>query len=102
METELARQIMGEVGSICGFQALVAAAYVCSHVGAVCYGNAAPSPAAQWIAANYQRLPDPSAGARSMFSTADLALPAVRALTRNKSPSLVLPCAGGYRLWFYR
>lgn len=99
VDVSLAARVMGEAG-ICGLPALLAAAWVCSR--AVCYGNAAPSPAASWVAANFRWLPDPSAGAVHMFSTADLARPAVRALTRNKSPSLVLPCAGGLRLWFYR
>lgn len=99
MDAELASRIMGEAG-ICSPLVLLAAAWVCSR--SACFASATPSPMVLWIASNYQWLLDPSVGATMMFSTADLQKPLVRALTRNKSPTLVAECNWGYKLWFYR
>ena len=99
MDVSFAARIMGEAG-ICGPLAMLAAAWVCSR--SACFANAAPSPVAAWVAGNYRWLLDPSAGAVRMFRTADLKPPRVRGLVRDRSPTLVLPCVGGSRLWFYR
>jgi hypothetical protein len=87
---KLAYVIMGEAG-VCGVAGMLAAAYVCNR-NDQCYGWRTPNQTALWIASAYLSMPDPTTGAYHLFSKSDTFLPAVRRLTKNRSPVAKFMC----------
>jgi hypothetical protein len=91
--------LMGEAG-ICSIWAMIAVAYVYQrnqHMN----GWQPPSAEAKFAAGAWRFLPDPSQGARFVFSQADLGCQAVQAIVKGLGPpKVIFKCAVG-RLVFY-
>lgn len=102
-ETELARVIAGETGNgLCGITAMILIAHMLMDGrNTVWYGDADPSPLAEFVAMFWWLMPDPAPDAHYLFSRQDLALPAVRRIIGNKDPTLVVECDGGLGLYAY-
>lgn len=76
--------LMGEAG-ICGFWAMVAVAWVYQRNPRM-HGCQPPNDEALMAAAWWQYFPDPSKGARFVFSIPDMRLPAVGEIVRDLGP----------------
>ena len=96
--TELAWIVQGEAG-ICGFQAMLAVAWVYSR-NRTFYGRAQPSAIAWFVAEHWQEFPDPTHGSVFLVNDLDLRDPRVQAFARGE-PSAVFRCAAGRRLYAF-
>lgn len=93
--------IMGEVGFLCSFQAMVALAWIYQR-NPVFYGeNADISFMALLVGWSWFVFPDYSNGAEFLFSEADLHQTRVQRLVEGMSPKAIFLCQGGYRLYAY-
>lgn len=92
--------LMGEAG-ICGFWAMVAVAYVYQRNPAMNGWQDIVSDEALLAAGFWPFLPDPTDGARFVFSAEDLELEKTKQIVRETGPpKAVFPCVVG-QLVFY-
>lgn len=92
--TELSHVLAGEAG-VCPLTAMVAIAWMISRGAGPFYGwQPSPSSAAVFAASYYWTQPDPTAGARFVFSAEDHALASVKAIIAGRRPIRVMRCHG--------
>ena len=94
---ELAAVIQGETGGpgFCEWPAMVAVFWMLLRGAGPWFGDATPGLTAQMIARYGHYLPDPTPGARWMFSDADLELARVKAIVRGRPLVRRFLCVNG-------
>lgn len=100
LELVPAEVIAGEA-AICSIQAMLAVAWIYQRNQRFNGWHPKPSITAQWVAANWQRLPDTSNGATFLFSKADLGLLEVQRLIAGRPLLAQFECKYGLGLYAF-